>query len=74
MLPASVPDRPQAKFAWMFKPCAELAGDALNVFALDENHIAMYVLDVVGHGVAASLLSIAVSRVLTPERNSFWCG
>jgi len=41
------------------------------VFALDENHIAMYVLDVVGHGVAASLLSIAVSRVLTPERNSF---
>ena len=71
MLPASVPDRPQAKFAWMFKPCAELAGDALNVFALDENHIAMYVLDVVGHGVAASLLSIAVSRVLTPERNSF---
>ena len=71
MLPASVPDRPQAKFAWMFKPCGDLAGDALNVFALDENHIAMYVLDVVGHGVAASLLSIAVSRVLTPERNSF---
>jgi hypothetical protein len=26
---------------------------------------------VVGHGVAASLLSIAVSRMLTPERNSF---
>ena len=71
MLPTSVPDRPQAQFAWMFKPCAELAGDALNVFALDENHIAMYVLDVVGHGVAASLLSMAVSRVLTPARNSF---
>ena len=71
MLPASLPDRPQAKFAWMFKPCAELAGDALNVFALDEHHIAMYALDVVGHGVAASLLSIAVSRMLTPERNSF---
>jgi sigma-B regulation protein RsbU (phosphoserine phosphatase) len=71
MLPMSVPDRPQAKFAWMFKPCAELAGDALNVFALDEHHVAMYVLDVVGHGVAASLLSIAVSRMLTPERNSF---
>ena len=71
MLPVSVPDGPQAKFAWMFKPCAELAGDALNVFALDEHHIAMYVLDVVGHGVAASLLSIAVSRVLTPGPNSF---
>ena len=71
MLPTSVPDRPQAKFAWMFKPCAELAGDALNVFALDDHHIAMYVLDVVGHGVAASLLSVAVSRVLTPSPDSF---
>jgi len=71
MLPVSVPDRPQAKFAWMFKPCGELAGDALNVFALDDDHVAMYVLDVVGHGVAASLLSVAVSRVLTPGPNSF---
>ncbi len=71
MLPTSVPDRPQARFAWMFKPCGELAGDALNVFALDDNHIALYVLDVVGHGLAASLLSVAVSRVLTPSPNSF---
>jgi phosphoserine phosphatase RsbU/P len=71
MLPASVPELPQAKFAWMFKPCGDLAGDALNVFPLGEHHVAMYVLDVVGHGVAASLLSVAVSRVLTPSPDSF---
>ena len=31
----------------------------------------MYVLDVVGHGIAAALLSVAVSRVLSPAPNSF---
>ena len=45
-----------------------MAGDLLNLFALDERRIAMYVLDVSGHGVAASLLSVAVSRLLSPLR------
>jgi serine phosphatase RsbU (regulator of sigma subunit) len=42
-----------ANFAWQFRPCTELAGDLLNVIALDECQVAMYVLDVVGHGAAA---------------------
>ena len=71
MLPASLPKGSAAKFAWLFRPCAEIAGDSLNVFELDENHVGMYVLDVVGHGIAAALLSVAVSRVLSPAPNSF---
>lgn len=70
-LPGALPQLPQAKFAWLFKPCAELAGDGLNVFPLDGDHVGMYILDVVGHGLAAALLSVAVSRVLTPSPNSF---
>jgi sigma-B regulation protein RsbU (phosphoserine phosphatase) len=71
LLPASLPNSPRASFAWFLEPCEELAGDTLNVFSLDEDHVAMYVLDVVGHGVAAALLSVALNRVLSPGPDSF---
>ena len=67
LLPTSLPEIPRVKFAWNFKPCDELAGDFLNVFQLDEKHVGVYVADVSGHGVAASLLSVTISRVLTPQ-------
>jgi sigma-B regulation protein RsbU (phosphoserine phosphatase) len=57
---------PQARFAWHYRPCEELAGDGLNVFALDDRHAGLYVFDVSGHGVAAALLSVSLSRVLLP--------
>ena len=71
MLPTSLPSSRETRFAWLFRPCAEVAGDGLNIFQLDDEHVGMYILDVVGHGVAAALLSVAVSRVLTPTPNSF---
>jgi sigma-B regulation protein RsbU (phosphoserine phosphatase) len=64
LLPDSAPAVAGARFAWQFKPCAELAGDLLNVVVCDERRVALYVLDVMGHGVKASLLAVMVSRVL----------
>jgi sigma-B regulation protein RsbU (phosphoserine phosphatase) len=54
-------------FAWSFMPCDELAGDFLGLFQLDENHIGFYVVDVSGHGVAASLMAVSISRALAPN-------
>jgi sigma-B regulation protein RsbU (phosphoserine phosphatase) len=65
-LPRAEPDLPGARFAWHYRPCDELAGDGLNVFALDRRHAALYVFDVSGHGVASALLSVSLSRVLSP--------
>jgi len=65
LLPKQSPDTPQANFAWHYQPCDELGGDTLNMFLLDDTHLAMYLLDVTGHGVAASLLSVSLSQVLT---------
>lgn len=65
LLPAKLPSIPDIEFAWHYEPCDELAGDILNVLPLDERYVAMYVLDVSGHGVSSALLSVAASRVLT---------
>src|SRR5262249_44025645 len=65
-LPRGEPRFPQARFVWHYRPCEELAGDGLNVFALDDRHAALYVFDVSGHGVASALLSVSLSRVLSP--------
>ena len=49
---------------WRFVPSAELGGDSLGYFALDEDHFAIFLLDVTGHGLASALLGVAVSNVL----------
>ncbi len=66
LLPRSLPENDRFRFAWSFRPCSELAGDLLNVFSLDPHHLAVYIVDVSGHGVAAALLSVAISRMLSP--------
>jgi PAS domain S-box-containing protein len=65
LLPAASPKIPGIRFAWKFCPCQQLAGDFLNVLPLDEHHVAVYVLDVSGHGAAAALLSVTLSHVLS---------
>ncbi|MEO1133900.1 MAG: SpoIIE family protein phosphatase [Cyanobacteria bacterium J06639_1] len=49
---------------WTFLPSAQLGGDSFNYHWLDETHLAMYLLDVSGHGVGAALLSASVIHVL----------
>jgi sigma-B regulation protein RsbU (phosphoserine phosphatase) len=66
LLPSSSPAAEGYRFAWLFNPSTELAGDIFNVFRLDDRYLGMYVLDVSGHGVAAALLSVTVSRFLFP--------
>jgi phosphoserine phosphatase RsbU/P len=64
-LPSASPKVPDCSFAWVFEPCQQLAGDSLNILLLDKEHVAFYVLDVSGHGVAASLLAVAATRLLS---------
>lgn len=65
LLPDVSPDIEGAEFIWRYRPCDELAGDGLNMFKLDDEHVAMYVMDVSGHGVAAALLSVSVTHHLS---------
>ncbi len=63
-LPRELPHVPGAAFAWICRPCDELGGDGLNVIPLGDGRIALYILDVSGHGVASALLAVALSRVV----------
>jgi sigma-B regulation protein RsbU (phosphoserine phosphatase) len=65
-LPRKAPRIPGTEFAWLYLPCDELAGDGLNIIPLGDDNVAIYILDVSGHGVAAALLSVALSRLLSP--------
>jgi len=65
LLPNNPVDIEGAEFAWRFRPCDELAGDGLNFFRQDDEHVAMYVLDVSGHGVSSALLSVSVTHHLS---------
>ncbi|MCD6292590.1 MAG: SpoIIE family protein phosphatase [Deltaproteobacteria bacterium] len=67
LLPAKLPACDNVNFAWKYVPCDELAGDTLNLFYLDEDHIGLYLLDVSGHGVPAALLSVNLSRIINPN-------
>ncbi len=70
LLPNRLPAVEHAQFAWQFKPCEQLAGDILNIVQLDEHHTAVYMVDVSGHGVSASLMAVAVSKLLSPAADA----
>jgi sigma-B regulation protein RsbU (phosphoserine phosphatase) len=65
LLPERVPLSEKVEFAWRYKPCDELAGDAVNVFDLGDGAFLFYVLDVSGHGVPAALLSVTATHSLS---------
>jgi len=49
---------------WRFIPSVSLGGDSFGYHWIDEDHFALYLIDVSGHGWAAALLSVSVINVL----------
>lgn len=70
LLPQGFPEIQGLNFAWMYRPCDELAGDSLNIVRINDDLVALYLLDVSGHGVPAALLSVTVTRSLQPHSGS----
>ena len=66
-LPPHTPELEGVTAAWKLIPCAELAGDTLNAFRLNDRYCAFYVLDVSGHGVQAALLSVTLNHLVAPK-------
>jgi sigma-B regulation protein RsbU (phosphoserine phosphatase) len=62
LLPAPIEDGLRAD--WRFIPSASLGGDAFGYHWLDDDHFAVYLLDVSGHGVGSALLGVSVLNTL----------
>jgi serine phosphatase RsbU (regulator of sigma subunit) len=59
-----MPTTEPIRIDWRYVPAADLAGDALGFQWIDDDHCALYVIDVCGHGLDASLLSVTILNVL----------
>jgi sigma-B regulation protein RsbU (phosphoserine phosphatase) len=49
---------------WRYVPSADLGGDVFGYDWIDEDHLAVYLLDVTGHGVDSALFAVSVMNVV----------
>ncbi len=64
LLPTPIQPTEQLASDWRFVPSTSLGGDAFGYHWLEDGRIAMYLLDVCGHGVGSALLSVSVMNVI----------
>ena len=63
LLPDDV-ERPRLRITSSFVPSSELGGDFIGSVSLGNDRVAVFLLDVTGHGIAASLLAVSISHAL----------
>lgn len=67
LLPHKIDSTANLSIAWKFEPCEHTGGDIFNMFQLDDDHWALYMLDVSGHGVQAAMITVSVAQFLQPN-------
>ena len=67
LLPQKIDSAENLAVAWKFEPCEHMGGDIFNMFPLADDHWAIYMLDVSGHGVQAAMITVSVSQFLQPN-------
>ncbi len=68
LIPHEAPEVDGFSFGWEFLPCdhGSVGGDLFNIMRLDENHLAVYILDVSGHSFPAAMVTVSISQALDP--------
>ncbi|MCP4347738.1 MAG: SpoIIE family protein phosphatase [Desulfobacterales bacterium] len=70
LIPKMPPKVKNFNFAWRFIPCERVGGDIFNIHRLDESHLAVYIVDVSGHGVPSAMVTVSVSQTLLPNSST----
>jgi len=66
LIPSEI-DTQSLKISWKIVPSAHLGGDSFGYHWIDNEHLALYMLDVTGHGVGAALHSVSALNILKFE-------
>ncbi len=61
-LPSQLPETDRIQWATTFLPAEWVSGDIYSIIQLDDAHIGFYIVDAVGHGMPAALLTIFVKQ------------
>lgn len=69
LLPKGLPED-KLKFSYVYKPCETLGGDFLDIYKIDDRHVGIYIADVSGHGVPASMLTIFLRSTIDKKELS----
>lgn len=64
LLPIPPRDIPGLDTGVLYRPCCALSGDLYDIVRLDHDHVAFFLADACGHGVAAALLTMLIGRLL----------
>lgn len=57
----------RVSFSYIYNSCEALGGDFLDIFKIDEKHLGIYIADVSGHGVPASMLTVFLRSTLSKK-------
>jgi len=66
LLPDEI-DLPHLRIQWKIVPSAKLGGDSFGYHWIDNENLALYMLDVTGHGVGAALHNVSALNMLKSE-------
>lgn len=67
LIPSAKPELPEFSFSWQFVPSDQSGGDIFNIHLLDDRTLAVYLVDVSGHGVPAAMVTVSVAQSLQPH-------
>ena len=68
LLPSAFPVLEGFELFGYFSPCERLGGDFFNAMPLWDGRLAVYLVDVAGHGVSAAMITIMLREILQPRR------
>jgi serine phosphatase RsbU (regulator of sigma subunit)/anti-anti-sigma regulatory factor len=69
-LPAGFPCVPGYDFFGYYAPCEQLGGDFFGTIPLSDGRLALYLVDVAGHGVSAAMITVTFRELMRARRRS----